>query len=239
MVYKMNEGKLSKRLEAVAKEIPPQSILADIGSDHAYLPCYAVLQGLISHAIAGEVVEGPFRSAQATVQLCGLQDQISVRKGNGLDVLQKGETDVISIAGMGGGLIRDILERGKDKLDGVIRLILQPNIGANIVRTWLMEHEWELIHETIIEEDGKFYEVLVAEQGDGCKPYLEHKEAGLLLGPYLLRERSDTFRAKWNYELHNLRRILLQLQSANPSEEMIQKRSEIVYKIQLIEEGLA
>ncbi|WP_416827251.1 tRNA (adenine(22)-N(1))-methyltransferase [Ectobacillus polymachus] len=234
----MNEGKLSKRLEAVAMEIPSQSVLADIGSDHAYLPCYAVLQGMISYAIAGEVVDGPFHAAQSNVQQCGLEAKISVRKGNGLDVLQAGEADVITIAGMGGALIRDILERGKDKLQGVTRLILQPNIGSYVVRKWLMENDWELISEKILEEDGKIYEILVAEVGDVYRPYRNQLEAGLLMGPYLLREQSDVFRKKWLHELTNLRRIHHQLEGAAPGEETTQKREEMTRKIQLIEEGL-
>ncbi|WP_028399231.1 tRNA (adenine(22)-N(1))-methyltransferase [Ectobacillus panaciterrae] len=234
----MNEVKLSKRLEAVAKEIPPQSIVADIGSDHAYLPCYAVLNGIASSAIAGEVVEGPFQSALSKVRECGLENKISVRKGNGLAVIERGEPDAITIAGMGGALIRDILENGKDKLHGVTRLILQPNIGAHNIREWLIENRWELKKELILKEDGKIYEILVAEMGDSLKPYEEKKEHSIFLGPFLIREKSDVFIEKWSYELKNQKRILMQLEQAADTEETKEKRQEILHKIQLIEEVL-
>lgn len=185
----MNEVKLSKRLEEVVREIPVGSTVADIGSDHAYLPCYTIINNIATKAVAGEVVDGPFRSAQATVAESGLQDKVDVRKGNGLAVIVPGEVDVITIAGMGGALIRDILESGKEKLEGVTRLILQPNIAAHHIREWFIENGWELIREKIVIEDGKIYEILVGERGDTAVPYSGNKQAELFMGPFLIKEK--------------------------------------------------
>jgi tRNA (adenine22-N1)-methyltransferase len=234
---RMNEFRLSKRLQTVASFIPKGAKLADIGSDHAYLPCYAYLHGYITQAVAGEVADGPLRSAKQQVERTGLKDVISVRKGDGLEVIQPGEVDCITIAGMGGTLIANILESGKDKLSGVKRLILQPNVGAHIVRKWLMDHDWELIAERILEEEGKIYEVLVAEKGDGKRPYV-NIETELLLGPFLLKEKNDVFFKKWNNELAHWKQIVRQLKEKAETESAIAKKRELEKKIKIVKEAL-
>jgi tRNA (adenine22-N1)-methyltransferase len=231
---KMNELKLSKRLETVASFIPKKSRMADIGSDHAYLPCYAYLNGYITMAVAGEITDGPLRSAREQVKKTGLEHVISVRKGDGLEVIEPNEVDCITIAGMGGTLIKNILDAGKEKLSGVRRLILQPNVGAHVVREWLINHDWELIAERILEEDGKIYEVLVAEKGDGKKPY-NSLEAGILLGPFLMKEQNDAFQKKWHQELKHWKKIIAQLDEKAVTDEGLAKRAELERKIQLVE----
>ncbi|CAM3672115.1 tRNA (adenine(22)-N(1))-methyltransferase [Cytobacillus oceanisediminis] len=233
----MNTDKLSQRLEAVTNYIPSGARVADIGSDHAYLPCYAVKKGIVPFAIAGEVVEGPFQSAKSQVEMEGLLDQIAVRKGNGLEVINSGEVDCITIAGMGGALIATILEEGKSKLDSVQRLVLQPNLSAISIRTWLIEHGWELIAEEILEEDGKIYEILAAEKGEPLKPY-KNAEQGLLMGPFLIEEKSAVFQTKWQGELRNWERILMQLEKAADTEETEKRKQELKQKIKMVEEVL-
>ena len=184
----MNEVKLSKRLEEVVREIPVGSTVADIGSDHAYLPCYTIINNIATKAVAGEVVDGPFRSAQATVAESGLQDKVDVRKGNGLAVIAPGEVDVITVAGMGGALIRDILESGKEKLEGVTRLILQPNIAAHHIREWFIENGWSLS----MKNRKRRWENLrdfSRERGNITVPYSENKQAELFMGPFLMKEK--------------------------------------------------
>ncbi|MDX8359561.1 tRNA (adenine(22)-N(1))-methyltransferase TrmK [Cytobacillus sp. IB215316] len=234
----MNELKLSKRLEAVAEYIPMGSKLADIGSDHAYLPCYAFLQKKITFAIAGEITEGPFQSANDQVTSCHLNNVIDVRKGDGLSVIERGEVDCITIAGMGGLLIRDILETGKEKLSGVKRLILQPNVGSKHVRQWFILNGWELIAETILEEDEKIYEILIAERGAPYEPYEEDIEKGLLVGPFLVKENNDSFKRKWTNELKHWRMILAKLDHASHSYDNLSKKKELEQKITLVTEAL-
>ena len=234
----LNELKLSKRLETVAHYIPEGFTLADIGSDHAYLPCYAYLNGIIPSGIAGEVVEGPYQSAMEQVQKTNLQHVISVRKGDGLEVISPGEVDCITIAGMGGTLIQSILEAGKKKLNGVKRLILQPNIGAKKIREWLLQNGWEITQESILEEDGRIYEVLVAEPGNPSAPYVHNLQAGLLVGPFLLEEKNEVFIKKWTHELSHWKKILTQIENAPRTDENVEKINELQEKITIVQEVL-
>lgn len=235
----MNEIQLSERLLTVASFIPKNSILADIGSDHAYLPSYAYLNGLCLKAIAGEVNEGPYQAACAQVKKLQLEDFIDVRKGNGLAVLHHHEATCVTIAGMGGTLIRTILDEGKEKLKSVKRLILQPNIHAVEIRKWLYENKWELINEVILEEDGKIYEVLVAEKGDPAKPYSGLRiETAMLMGPYLLKERNNVFVKKWTHELRHWENVYDQLEHAKETEQLKKKKEEVQSIIANIKEGI-
>jgi tRNA (adenine22-N1)-methyltransferase len=236
----LNTDKLSLRLGAVAKYVPNGSKVADIGSDHAYLPCYLVKNNEVTFAIAGEVVAGPYQSAKKNVQAEGLEDTVSVRMGDGLEVIEPDEVDCITIAGMGGTLITNILDAGKQKLGSVTRLVLQPNINAMAIRQWFMENGWQLLAEEILEEDGKIYEVLVGEKGRPEKPYdKEQIEMELLLGPFLKKQKNQAFIKKWNLEKKNWQRIYQQLEgSAEPTAETLAKKQELLFKIQLVEEVL-
>lgn len=234
----MNVERLSKRLSTVANFIPEGAKLADIGSDHAYLPCHVVKAGKIPYAIAGEVVEGPFQSARKQVEMEGLTKQIDVRKGNGLEVIGVGEVECITIAGMGGALIASILEEGKEKLEGVKRLVLQPNISAISIRMWLLENAWSLINEAILEEDGKIYEILVAERGNPKSVYSENIENQLLFGPFLIKEKNEAFIHKWTAESNNWERILKQMSQSSQTAEKIEKQMEIQKKISMVKEVL-
>lgn len=233
----MNEMNLSKRLACVASYVPKASRLADIGSDHGYLPSFLYLQGVITYAIAGEVNEGPYQTARGQINRLGLTEKISVRKGDGLDVInEEDHVDVITICGMGGTLITEILERGQGKLQNVKRLILQPNVLAEKVRKWLVDHDWQLIDEQVIEEDKKIYEVLVAEPGSGTVPYEKDKmEVQLLLGPFLMKRQNEAFRKKWLSEMNQWKRIIEQFEHAEQTEEIVMKRNELLHKLKQVE----
>lgn len=238
--------------------IPEGSRLADIGSDHALLPVAAVKSGRVIQAVAGEVNPGPFKAAANQVAEAGMQNLISVRRGDGLAVIEAGEVDVITIAGMGGSLIASILDAGQDKLSQVELLILQPNVGEDILRRWLLEHGWLLTSERILEEDGKIYEILTAvpEQGDqrisshmlyedqkwlrcsGDGTFTVTKELLLRMGPWLLKEPTPVLTDKWNSELSKLGGILESL-SASKLESAETKTGQIKSEMEQIKEVLA
>ncbi len=237
---KMNDKLLSERLKMVANFVPQGSSVADIGSDHAYLPCYLMNHQRITMAIAGEVNEGPYQSAIKQVKRSGFTNEITVRKGNGLEVISPGEVDVITIAGMGGQLIRDILLGGVEKLKNVKRLVLQPNVAAHLLRERLADLNWELVDEGILEEDDKIYEVLVFDAGNGNQPYagMDGKELqkNLLAGPFLLKDRNEAFMKKWQIELKKRERIL---QSLTNTEGVSDKEAQVTNERDIIKEVLS
>ena len=215
----MNETQLSKRLARVGELVPEQSRLADIGSDHAYLPVALVLQKKLDFAIAGEVVKGPYEAAKKQVGKNGLTDQIIVRLADGLDAIE--ETDkitAITICGMGGVLIRDILEAGwnNQRLQGNERLVLQPNIGEKPLRDWLTVHGYTIVEEDILEENNKIYEIIVASRIENRIAYSEKER---LFGPILMKQQSSIFREKWQGELKQRETILAQLAKATGDQQ--------------------
>jgi len=242
--------KLSKRLQMIADRVPAGSRLADIGSDHALLPTYLAQQGVITFGVAGEVNPGPFDAATRQVMECGLQARINVRLGDGLAVIQPGEVDVITIAGMGGSLIASILDAGKSKLQGVAKLILQPNVGEDQVRRWLNEQGWLLESEAILEEDGKIYEILTASPNGGAAleslyqdkvlpdGKVVNKARLLQMGPYLIEQAPEVWFRKWDSELAKLAMIEGQL-ALSEAEASKAKAQQIGQEIQEIKEVLA
>ena len=221
----------------VGKQVPLGARLADIGSDHAYLPIYLVLKQQIPFAIAGEVVRGPYESAKKQVAKNGLENQIIVRLADGLAAIHaEDQIDAISIAGMGGALIRNILENGKQQgqLTGNETLILQPNVGEATLRNWLIRNDYEIRHEEILEENQKIYEIIVAIPSDRN---LSYSKKELFFGPILLKERSLIFLQKWQKELTNKQRVLKELTKAQ--ELPLEKIAEVKEQLQWIEEVLA
>ncbi|HET2208990.1 tRNA (adenine(22)-N(1))-methyltransferase TrmK [Streptococcus pneumoniae] len=220
---------ISKRLELVASFVPQGAILLDVGSDHAYLPIELVERGKIESAIAGEVVEGPYQSAVKNVEAHGLEEKIQVRLANGLAAFEEEDrVSVITIAGMGGRLIARILEEGLGKLANVERLILQPNNREDDLRIWLQDHGFQIVAESILEEAGKFYEILVVEAGQ-----MKLSASDVHFGPFLSKEVSPVFVQKWQKEAEKLEFALGQIPEKN-----LEERQVLVDKIQAIKEVL-
>ncbi len=208
----MTEIKLSKRLKAIANYIG-QDIkkLADIGTDHAYLPCYICLNNESVYAIASDVAKGPYELAVQQVKRLNLENRIDVRLGDGLSTLHEDEVDCIVIAGMGGSLMQTILEAGLNKLHRVSRLVLQPNIDEKSVRQFAVNHQFEIVAEEILKEDDHIYEILVLEKSTSD---VNLSDKQLFFGPYLLENKNNVFKEKWAEELKKKKQILNQMKRA-------------------------
>lgn len=225
---------LSKRLAAVAERVPQNTVIADIGTDHAYVPVYLVQKGICPRAVAGDFNSGPVKSARETVRLYGLEYKIDVRQGDGLEILEPGEVDVVILAGMGGLLVTRILEGGTEVIKQLQCLLLQPNNYAGTVRNWLAENGWGLVDEHLIEENGKFYPVILAEQDRGI---FASDIISLEFGPCLLKKGGPVvhkFLEKKKREYENI----LDGLAKGKSKGVTEKKKEIQQLLQGVKEEL-
>ncbi|MBR4865641.1 MAG: SAM-dependent methyltransferase [Clostridia bacterium] len=149
---------LTPRLALVAELLGKGKCVADIGTDHAYLPARLVLDGKFERAIASDVVPGPVENARRTVEALGISDRVEVRMAPGLDGIQTGEADAVAIAGMGGELIASILEAGKHVIE--VPAVVQPMTTEERLRKSLGEMGYEIREEKLVTEGRRIYTVL-------------------------------------------------------------------------------
>lgn len=156
---------LSKRLLTVAGAVTPGNRVADIGTDHGYIPIFLVEEGRIPSAIAMDVNRGPLERAARHIRERGLDSRIRTRLSDGLTNLDQGEADTVVIAGMGGDLTCRILRQRRDLLGRHLELVLQPQSEWFKVRHTLHDLGYRIGQEWFLKEEGKYYVVLKAVPG--------------------------------------------------------------------------
>ena len=166
----MNIVKLDARLMTAARFVEGD-FLCDVGTDHASLPIYLCQTGRIRRAVASDINAGPLARAEKNVRLCGLSDVIETVLSDGLRSLEKYAPTDISIAGMGGILIKDILSASETAKTA--HLILQPMSHAHILRGYLLGAGYEICDEALAEDDGKIYQIISARHTGKTEPYTE------------------------------------------------------------------
>ena len=150
---------LTPRLQLLADWVPQGARLADIGTDHGYLPVWLSVQGRIASAIASDLRKGPLEHAKETGRIYGAE-HIDYRLGNGLAGIQPEETDVIVIAGMGGENIASILEAAPWTAEGNHTLLLAPHTKAEELRRFLMDNSYQILREALVYDRGTIYPVM-------------------------------------------------------------------------------
>lgn len=219
---------LSKRLTALANMVTDGNRLADIGTDHGYIPIYLCQTGKIPSALAMDIGKGPLRQAQTHIAEHGLSEQIKTRLSDGMAALQFGEADTILIAGMGGGLVMKILSEGAEKLTGKEELILQPQSEIALVREFLRVRNFQILNEDMILEDGKYYPMMkVSQQKAAEQTKILPQEVADAFGPVLLQKRHPVLKEWLERELRTTNSVIEQL-SAQPDHERIRNRMQQV-----------
>ena len=199
---------LSKRLQLVASFVSEGLQLADIGTDHGYVPVYLVQNKKIPYAYACDVNKGPLERARRHIQEARLQGQIETRLGSGLSVLQPGEAQSIVIAGMGGPLMIQLLEEGQAVAASAAELILSPHSEIEGVRRFLHKSGFAIVREEMVQDEGKFYTVMRAVQGTEQA----YTEAEYRYGRQILQDARPVFGAYLSDQLRKLANLQGQLQ---------------------------
>lgn len=225
---------LSERLRAVASLVTPGSRLADVGTDHAYVPIWLWEQGRIPSAIAMDVGKGPLSRAEEHILLHHGQAAIETRLSDGLEKLAFGECDSLVIAGMGGMLMRKILIDGQALLPGIRELVLQPQSDVSEVRRFLQEAGWRIENEKMVFEDGKYYPMFRAVQG--VMTY--DRDIWFLYGKILLGRRDPVLKEYLEKEARTCGQIADRLRKAGTDGARGRLR-EIEDRLGLIREALA
>lgn len=153
---------LSNRLKTIADLVQSNSIIADIGTDHGYIPIYLAQKGIIKHAYAMDINKGPLEKAKKNINKYNLDKIVETRLSNGLEKLSEGEADTIIIAGMGGKLISQILLANPNVVKASKRLILSPHSDVKEIRTRLHDLGFKIDKELMIKEEVKYYNIIEA-----------------------------------------------------------------------------
>ena len=214
---------LKGRLKLIADKVPECGVFADIGTDHAYLPIYLIKNNICTHAIASDVKPGPIRVANRNIMSHRLESKVETRMGSGLDTLMLGEADTIVIAGMGGTLLAQLLDEGKDKAQRAKNLVLQPMNDLDIVRQWLYNNGFNIYDEQMIDEGEKIYTVICAVFENANHEVRE--EFYYHVGEKLIEKKDPLLNKYCKMKIRQLERVLKQLESMENNTSQVEYHS--------------
>lgn len=210
---------LTPRLKVIADSICGYASVADIGSDHAYLPIHLVKVCKVKKIIASDVNKGPVELSRKRLRQYGVEAEVEVRRGNGLEVLEAGETEVIVIAGMGGMLIRDILENRNSVAKEAKLLVLQPMRDSGKVRKWLFENGFDIMDEELVKEQDRIYEIIWARPGYECSK----TEKLMLVGDKIIEKKHPLATEFIDKKIEELEKVVTELKNKNTKNSMERK----------------
>ena len=227
---------LSERLNMISTFVTAGCKLADIGTDHGYIPIKLVKDGIVPYALAMDIADGPLKRAREHIQSYGLSDKIETRKSDGLSALKPGEADSVIIAGMGGALTVKILKEGKEVLNTIKELILSPHTEIYLVREYLINNGYDIVREDMVYDMGKYYTVIkaVRTEKDVKKSY-DADENFYIYGKLLIENRSKVF---LEYLKDEKRKLGIVLENLAYSKEAGGKKAEVKKKVEYIDKLL-
>jgi len=230
---------LSKRLQAIVSLVPRGSRVADVGTDHGYVPVYLVKENIAASAIAMDVRSGPLSRAAEHIARYGVEDRVELRLSDGLRELSPGEADTIIIAGLGGPLMTEILSQGGPVAQAAKNLILSPQSDIPGVRVFLRENGYRIDRELFLRDEGKYYTVMAVSRGQG-RPgrYIDDLYGGYLLdhGNTVLREFLERERERYQELLPGLEASTKE-ETKKRAESMRRELENVELALQILSEG--
>lgn len=203
--------KLSNRMTAITNFVQQNSIVADIGTDHGFIPMYLIDNKISKKVIATDISQGSLDKTIAYIKELGYTGLIESRLGDGLEVIKPFEVDTIVVAGMGGILIRDILGKDPGLTNTFNNFILQPMVASSELREYLLKNSFKIINEDLVKEDGKFYEIIYAKKGKA----VVDKNIYLEIGRKVIEKKHPLLKEFLQYKIDMSMNILNNLEDKN------------------------
>lgn len=223
--------KISPRLLAIEYFVKDHSIVADIGTDHGYIPVYLIKNNTSKKVIGTDISKGSLDKAIQYVKELGYEDYIDTRLGNGLEVLKPYEVDTVILAGMGGTLIKDILEKDMEIAKTINNFIFQPMIATRELRKHLYKNNFKIIDEKIVKEDERYYEIIYAIWG---KDYVED-EIYYEVSERLVDKKDPILKKFLEFKIQEIENILEKLEEKT-TEKANERKEELFFKLKKYEE---
>lgn len=220
---------LSYRLNKIAQKVIQNGIIADIGTDHAYIPIFLYKNNKIKSGIACDISKGSLQKAKDNICKYNLQDNIQTRLGNGLEKISlQDNVDTIIIAGMGGMLMIDILEKGKVITENAKELILQPQKDIDKVRQYLHNNNFKIIDDEMLKDDGKYYTIIKAIKG---KENTLYKKEEYIFGKFEIDNKCEILKEYIEDQLYKMEIVLKNIKETNVQSRILEIEDNIkMYK---------
>lgn len=224
---------LSKRLQAVADLVSEGQIVADVGTDHGYIPIYLLESGKCERAIAMDINKGPLLRAKEHIAEHGLDAKIEVKLSDGVEALSVGACDCVVVAGMGGALAVKIMEEGQAVFKSLREFVLQPQSELAKVRQYLWENEYCVTAEDMVLEDGKFYPMMKVKNGASE----DYTQIELRYGKCLLMQKHPVLKQFLEKEVQTKEAILNNLESES-GKHIENRKKELLEELLFAKEAL-
>ena len=225
---------LSKRLNWILEKVDKCETIIDVGTDHGYIPIKLIKDNIASRVIASDINKEPLEKARINASLDGVIEKVDLRLGGGLKTLKSKEVQGIIIAGMGGNLIRDILEADLDKVKDVDYLVLQPAQNPEVLREYLYTHEYEIIDEDICLDEGKYYELFKVKYKKNNITKLD--DVFYEISPVMLKKRTETLKSYIEDKVEKNNKILNFIN--DDTEHAKERKKQLIRKNEILEKFL-